>query len=65
MSLIIPARFEPFEEAGRATEHLRAHGLAAGVLRNAGGRDAARAQGEWRNGQWVDFDPVRPPMGAV
>lgn len=42
----------------------RTQALAAGVLRNAGGRDVERAQGEWRDGQWVDFDPTRPPVGA-
>lgn len=23
--------------------------------------DLERAQGEWQDGQWVDFDPLKPP----
>lgn len=34
---------------------------ATGLLRAAGGHDLEQAQGEWRDGQWVDFDPARPP----
>ena len=32
-----------------------------GLLTSAGVEDLERAQGEWRNGEWVDFDPLAPP----
>ena len=31
------------------------------VLRAAGLEDLERAQGDWQDGQWVDFDPLTPP----
>ncbi len=31
------------------------------LLRTHGAQTIERAQGEWRNGEWVDFDPRRPP----
>jgi len=31
------------------------------VLREAGGQDVERAEGRWRSGKWVDFDPVQAP----
>jgi len=31
------------------------------MLAAAGVEDVERAQGEWRNGEWVDFDPLAPP----
>ncbi|ARP93911.1 hypothetical protein [Bordetella genomosp. 13] len=34
---------------------------AAQVLRESGGKDVERANGRWRDGKWVDFDPVQPP----
>ena len=34
------------------------------VLESAGAQDIAYAEGEWRDGDWKDFDPVNPP-GAV
>jgi len=34
---------------------------AAGILRDAGGKEVERASGQWRNGRWADFDPVKPP----
>jgi hypothetical protein len=34
--------------------------LAIGVLRGNAARMIERAEGAWRNGKWVDFDPVRP-----
>lgn len=30
-------------------------------LRNAGAKDIEQAVGNWRDGDWIDFDPVRPP----
>lgn len=32
------------------------------VLRNNGVADLERAEGEWRDGAWVDFDPRRTPQ---
>lgn len=32
------------------------------VLRDAGGLDIEQADGQWRDGQWVDFDPVHSPV---
>jgi hypothetical protein len=34
---------------------------AAGILRDAGGVEVEHASGQWRNGRWADFDPVKPP----
>ncbi|KLU22159.1 membrane protein [Caballeronia mineralivorans PML1(12)] len=34
---------------------------AAAILRDAGGKEVERASGQWRNGRWADFDPVKPP----
>ncbi|WP_249279010.1 hypothetical protein [Bordetella genomosp. 5] len=31
------------------------------ILRGAGGQDVERAQGRWREGRWVDFDPLVAP----
>ncbi|VFR34166.1 putative membrane protein [plant metagenome] len=31
-------------------------------LRELGGTDVERAQGRWREGRWVDFDPVEAPQ---
>jgi hypothetical protein len=31
------------------------------VLQRFGGQDLGRAEGEWHNGSWVDFDPRVPP----
>ena len=32
------------------------------TLRAQGARDVERAQGEWRDGAWADFDPRRTPQ---
>ena len=34
---------------------------AIATLRQAGARDIERATGQWRNGEWVDFDSARLP----
>jgi hypothetical protein len=34
----------------------------ATILRDAGGKEVERASGQWRNGRWADFDPVKPPQ---
>jgi hypothetical protein len=31
------------------------------MLRAAGVEDLERAQGDWQDGQWADFDPLAPP----
>ena len=31
------------------------------VLRTDGVEDLERADGQWQDGQWVDFDPLQPP----
>lgn len=36
--------------------------LAVRTLRDAGGQDIEQAEGQWQDGQWVDFDPVRSPV---
>ena len=41
---------------------------AAQILREAGGKDVEHAQGRWREGRWVDFDPLsapEPPSGKA
>jgi len=35
---------------------------AAQVLRDCDGKDVEKAEGRWREGDWVDFDPVAPPV---
>ena len=35
--------------------------VAVSVLHDHGARMIERADGAWRDGKWVDFDPVRPP----
>jgi hypothetical protein len=35
--------------------------VAIGVLRDSAARMIERAEGAWRDGKWVDFDPVRAP----
>lgn len=36
--------------------------LAAKTLRDMGGKEVEQAVGRWRDGKWVDFDPVQPPI---
>ncbi|PWK35453.1 hypothetical protein [Cupriavidus plantarum] len=38
--------------------------LAAQLLRTGGAEEVERAEGQWRNGQWEDFDPLQPPKPA-
>jgi hypothetical protein len=35
--------------------------IAIETLRAYGAQDVERAEGEWRNGNWQDFDPLEPP----
>jgi len=32
------------------------------LLQRMGATDIERAEGIWRNGDWVDFDPLAPPQ---
>lgn len=57
---------EPVERGGGmiVAVHMTGGAVEADVLRVLRAQDAldiARAQGEWRDGSWVDFDPRRPP----
>ena len=36
--------------------------IAIHTLREHGAVDVERAEGEWRDGTWHDFDPLRPPQ---
>jgi hypothetical protein len=36
--------------------------VAVDLMRDAGARMIERASGDWRDGKWADFDPVRPPQ---
>ena len=38
--------------------------LAAELLRNGGAEEVERAEGQWRDGRWEDFDPLAPPRPA-
>jgi len=35
--------------------------VAVETLRENGAQDVERAEGEWRDGTWKDFDPLQPP----
>jgi len=37
------------------------HEMVVAAMRTAGARMIERAEGDWRDGHWADFDPVRPP----
>ena len=36
--------------------------LVARLLKDCGGMDVEKAAGRWRDGNWIDFDPVAPPV---
>jgi hypothetical protein len=44
-------------EGGNASED-----TAVALLRDAGAFAVEKAEGEWRDGQWVDFDPLATPQ---
>jgi hypothetical protein len=46
--------------AARAPEYPR-RVIAANVLQSVGAKDVERADGTWRMGKWVDFDPLQSP----
>jgi len=59
-----PAAQAPMRHAGvLAAVHVdvEQEAEAARILREAGGMDVERAEGRWRDGKWVDFDPVSAP----
>ena len=35
---------------------------AVNALRAKGAQDIERADGTWQDGQWIDFDPLKPPL---
>ena len=35
------------------------------TLRDAGAKLIELEEGVWRDGQWVDFDPIRPPRNVL
>lgn len=35
------------------------------VLQASGAKDVETAEGHWRDGKWIDFDPVAPPGAEV
>lgn len=41
-----------------------AESLAVQTLREQGAKEVERAEGEWRDGTWQDFDPLQPPQPA-
>ena len=49
-----------FIVAARAPEYAR-RVIAANVLESMGAKDVERADGTWRMGKWVDFDPLQSP----
>jgi len=38
--------------------------LARRLLSENGGQDVEQAEGEWRNGTWTDFDPLKVPRAS-
>lgn len=51
---VVAINVDRLEMQSRAVELLRRHGA----------RDVGRAEGDWRNGTWRDFDP-RSPLAAI
>lgn len=42
--------------------HAGSEACAARILSTLGGKDVEQASGRWRDGKWVDFDPVHAPV---
>ena len=55
-----PVRFAVLV-AVRAVEFARARGRGQRIARR-GRRDIERADGTWQAGEWIDFDPLKPPL---
>ena len=49
-----------FIVAARTPEYAR-RVVAANILQSVGAKDVERADGTWRMGKWVDFDPLQSP----
>jgi hypothetical protein len=56
-----PARAGGILVAARAVEFAK-RVAAVNVLRAEGAHDIERADGTWQAGQWIDFDPLKPPL---
>jgi len=56
----VPVRFAVLV-AVRALEFAK-RVAAVNVLRAEGARDIERADGTWQAGEWIDFDPLKPPL---
>jgi hypothetical protein len=56
---VAPVR--PVLVAVRAVEFAK-RVAAVNVLRAEGARDIERADGTWQAGEWIDFDPLKPPL---
>ncbi|WP_028312092.1 hypothetical protein [Derxia gummosa] len=56
-----PAVREPGVLLAAHVEDGAARQQVADLLRTVGARDVEQAQGDWRNGEWADFDAVRAP----
>jgi hypothetical protein len=61
VELVKPVRAAGMMVAARAPDFAK-RVVAADVLRAAGAQDIERADGTWQDGQWVDFDPLKPPL---
>jgi hypothetical protein len=68
-----PRRGEPDESAevrrggilvAAHTPTSTSHDEAVRTLQSSGAIEVEAAQGEWRDGRWVDFDPTLPPARA-
>ena len=57
---VVPVRFAVLV-AVRAVEFAQ-RVAAVNVLRAEGARDIERADGTWQAGEWIDFDPLKPPF---
>ncbi len=56
-----PTRASGVIIAIRIAEPSDAEGSVVHSLEQRGAQDIEKTEGQWRNGEWVDFDPVRPP----
>ncbi len=73
-ALLATRRDRPAEQPGAATGlrhagvltavhvHADNEAVAARTLRDIGGKDVEQATGLWKDGNWLDFDPVHPPV---
>jgi hypothetical protein len=57
---VAPVRFAVLV-AVRAVEFAK-RVAAVNVLRAEGAQDIERADGTWQAGEWIDFDPLKPPL---